>query len=275
MRFYSLFPMSLCVLMACLGCTEPMGAPAMSEPVTADGELVPVSLDVLPPGVYPQKIERADGTLLRYTISVPDGYTQAKPAPLVLSLHFGTGRRGGPVPEGYGRSMLEILVEPALRDLRAIILAPDSVAGRWSTSENEEALLQIMDRVVSTYNIDQDKVLVTGFSMGGSGTWHMAARHPDRFSAAIPIAARPPREDVEWKSPLYVIHSRDDQVAPFARTEAYVTQQQAQGVDIQLVRIDGVRHVETARFGQPLKEALPWVRKVWKEQDEASEVAEE
>ena len=261
-RLRSLFVLILAL--SCAACNQPIGAPALSEPDTGAGELRPVSLDVLPAGVYPQKIERQDGKLLRYTISVPSGYSQAKPAPLVLALHFGTGRRGrGPTPEFFGRSILEVLVEPALEDLGAVVIAPDSVAGRWNNAENEAALLRILNRVVSTYNIDESKVLVTGFSMGGSGTWYMAARHPDRFSAAIPIAARPPREEVDWKIPLYVIHSRDDTVAPFARTEAYVTQLKSQDVDVQFVPLDGVTHFETPRFVQPLREAIPWIQKVW------------
>ena len=160
--------------------------------------------------------------------------------------------------------MLEILVEPALQDLGAVVIAPDSVAGRWTNAENEAALLRILDRVISTYKIDEDRVLVTGFSMGGSGTWYMAARHPDRFTAAIPISARPPREEVEWKIPLYVIHSRDDTVAPFARTETHVRQLKSQSVDVQFVPIDGVSHFETARFVKPLRDAIPWIKSVWK-----------
>ena len=113
------------------------------------------------------------------------------------------------------------------------------------------------------------KVLVTGFSMGGAGAWYLAGRHPDRFSAALPIAARPSSEPVEWKVPLYVIHSRDDEAIQLAPIEDRVAQMQAQGADVKLVVIDGVTHYETALFAKSLSEAVPWVREVWKENQTA------
>ena len=57
---------------------------------------------------------------------------------------------------------------------------------------------------------------MTGFSMGGAGTWHFASRFPERFSAAIPMAGRPPADIGAWKMPVLAIHSRSDEVVPIA-----------------------------------------------------------
>ena len=72
-----------------------------------------------------------------------------------------------------------------------------------------------------SYNIDRKRVLVVGFSMGGRGTWHMAAQHPDLFTAAIPMAAstRGMTIDQLGRQPTYVIHSREDEVVPFEPAE--------------------------------------------------------
>ena len=98
--------------LACLGCTQ--GGTDLPTPINAalDDNLFEVSLDVLPPGTYPQTMKRKDGTTVRYALSVPEGYSHAEGAPLIVSLHFGTGRRGrgGPAPPYYGGGMLEMLV---------------------------------------------------------------------------------------------------------------------------------------------------------------------
>ena len=65
--------------------------------------------------------------------------------------------------------MVQILIGPALAELGAIIVAPDSVRGNWSTRENETAVNALLDMVMARYAIDNKKVAVTGYSMGGTG----------------------------------------------------------------------------------------------------------
>ena len=79
----------------------------------------------------------------------------------------------------------------------AIIVAPDSIRGDWNTAENERGVNLLLDSVLASlasYSIDTKKIVVTGFSMGGTGTWHFAQKYPQRFSAAVPLAGpRRPR----------------------------------------------------------------------------------
>ena len=81
---------------------------------------------VLSPGVHNQTLPRAGEPAVRYAISIPEGYSPSKPVPLVLALHF-----FAPNPAGAGRRVLDVLVRPALKDLGAIIIAPDSQAAAW------------------------------------------------------------------------------------------------------------------------------------------------
>ena len=140
-------------------------------------------LEGIEPGFYELILP---GTDRRYTIVVPEGYSPGDSVPLVLSLHY-----GGSVTPFYGRGLLENLIEPALRGLGAILVAPDSAAGDWSNPEAEQHVLQLLTHVMRVYNIDEQKTLVTGYSMGGRGTWYLASRNQDYFRAALPIAGLP------------------------------------------------------------------------------------
>jgi predicted peptidase len=122
----------------------------------------------------------------------------------------------------------------------------------------------LLDSVIAQYAIDQKKIAVTGFSMGGTGAWQLAEKFPERFSAAIPIASRPPASAAAWRLPVLAIHSRDDQVAPFAPAEARIAELQKQGVNAKLVALTGITHYETYRFRDALHDAIPWLREVWK-----------
>ena len=80
---------------------------------------------------------------LRYAIAVPEAYDGSTAVPLVLALHFGWG--GGSPPPDYSATFLRVLVEPALRDLGAIIVAPLSPGGAWT--DPTDAMIEARDVV--------------------------------------------------------------------------------------------------------------------------------
>src|SRR5579864_3694783 len=216
---------------------------------------------VLTPGLHSLSLPRADEPAIHYALSIPRNYSPSTPVPLILALHFGVG--GGDAA-GAGRDVVQILIGPGFAELGAIIVAPDSLRGDWSSPENEKAVNALLDMVQARYSIDKKKVVVTGFSMGGAGSWHFAEKFPERFSAAIPVAGRPPASASGWRLPVLAIHSRDDQVAPFGPTEARIAELQKAGVNAKLILLTGITHYETYRFRDALRQAIPWLRGVWK-----------
>src|SRR5713226_6433202 len=215
----------------------------------------------LTPGLHTLKLPRADEPAIHYAITIPGNYSPSTPVPLILALHFGV--RGGDAA-GAGGDVMQILIGPALAELGAIIVAPDSVRGNWSSPENEKAVNALLDMVLAHYSIDKKKVAVTGYSMGGRGSWHLAEKFPERFRAAIPVAGRPPASASRWRLPVLAIHSRDDQVAPFDPTEERIAELQKAGVNAKLIALTGIMHYQTNSFRNALREAVPWLREVWK-----------
>src|SRR5258705_12204297 len=198
---------------------------------------IPVSaqekIPVRSPGIHDEVLPLKDGPKIHYAISVPRGYHGA-PVPLILALPFGGN------PEGPGHSMLEILIQPALGELGALIVAPDSVGGGWSTAANEQAVNTLLAAVEKSYAVDQKKVIVTGFSMGGQGTWYWANKYPDRFSAAIPISGTPTPANDAWRLPVFAVHSRDDRVQPIGPTEQRIAELKKRGIKAQIVVLEGI-----------------------------------
>jgi predicted peptidase len=196
---------------------------------------------------------------IRYALSIPAGYSASRPVPLVLALHFGGN------PSGAALGLVQVLVGPGLADLGAIIVAPETMDRGWNTPANERAVMALVDAVQAAYRIDMRRVVVTGFSMGGAGTWHFASRFPDRFSAAIPIAGRPPAEIGAWNMAVLAIHSRADETVPIGPAEGRIKQLKNVGVRADLIAVDGIPHYETGRFAEPLRRAVPWLRATWKQ----------
>ena len=212
------------------------------------------------PGIYEQVKTTESGTSLRYTISIPESFSSDQPAPLILALHY-----GGQVTPFYGKGLLIQLIEPALLDLGAIIVAPDCPGAGWANKTSESAVMALLNRIMKNYKIDNKRVLVTGYSMGGVGTWYFAARYSQVFSAAIPVSGVPPPETIAMIKdiPVYVIHSPQDEVFPIGQTEKAVAKLKSKGVSARLVAIEGIGHYQIPRFVESLRAAIPWIKQVW------------
>ena len=207
-------------------------------------------------------IELKSGLKLRYTLSLPRSYSPAESYPLVVALHY-----GGKVTPFYSKDFMVSLVSPALQDLDAILVAPDCPARGWSNSVSEAAVLELILTLMGDYDIESNRILLLGYSMGGLGAWYLAARHPDLFAAAIPISAlvdestTPIIKDV----PLHLIHGDQDELFPTKDVRALYHKQKTGGAEIELMIVEGASHYQIDRFIIPLRATISWIEKIWEE----------
>jgi predicted peptidase len=195
-----------------------------------------------------------------YGLSVPPGYDTTRATPLVVVLH-----PGGTRMRYYGSAFVRTVVEPGLRELHAIMIAPDCTAASWEEPACENSVMALVASAMATYNIDRRRILITGFSMGGRGTWSLASRHRDLFTAAIPMAAPTGTlsPDDLAAMPTYVIHSRDDEVVPFGPAERNAQQLERAGRVIHFDAVSGLRHYEMVNYVDAVKRAATWIAARW------------
>ncbi len=105
---------------------------------------------------------------------------KGKGAPLLLGLHGG-GEGAGDASEAKGNWILKDALGIYPQALR---LVSDS----WNTVHGERLLLTLIEQAKVRNEIDPDRVLCAGFSMGGTGSWFMAGRHADLLAGAAPCA---------------------------------------------------------------------------------------
>jgi predicted peptidase len=202
------------------------------------------------------ELELDDGEVLRYGLYLPD-LKPGETAPLVLALHY-----GGKVTPYYGLQFLQLLVGPAFEELGAVIVAPDCPGEGWTDPRSERAVLALLDHARDRRPIDPERTVVTGFSLGGIGAWHLARRHPARFRAAVPVAGIPttaPGGDV----PVYAIHGKLDEVIDVGPTREAIAELRERGVNAKLVIVRGLSHYQTARYAGALRRSIAWLRGVW------------
>ena len=239
---------ALTMVFLSLGVWAPYGVPQSQS----------AQLRMFQQGIHSDTLPLSGGLSLRYVISLPQNYSASNTVPLVLALHYGGS------PNGAAQGVLLTLVQPALADLGAVIIAPESLGGGWNTANNERGVNALLEAVQATYRIDPKKIAVTGYSMGGTGVWFFAGKYPERFSAAVPVAGMPPASAENWTTPVFAVHSRADEVMPIGPTETRMAQLQKAGVRTEFVALTGISHYETQRFVDGLRRAVPWLREIWK-----------
>ena len=127
------------------------------------------------------------GVEYRYQVFVPRGFTRKKTWPVIVALHGG-GEYGS---DGYRQT--NVGLAPAIRRnverFPAIVIFPQAKAdGRpgWQLDGGEAALLEL-DKTIREFRGDPKRVVLTGYSAGGNGTWSLALRYPERFAGLVVV----------------------------------------------------------------------------------------
>jgi dienelactone hydrolase len=153
--------------------------------------------------------------VMPYRVFVPPDYDPQRKYPLVVSLH-GAGERGtNNTAPASQVGPLRLAARAKDPQYASIVLVPQTHAGfdnDWSPSALD-AVLDIIEILEGQYNIDINREYVTGYSMGGYGTWDVIAQYPDKFAAAVPVAGTgsPELADIFKDVPVWAFHSLGDE----------------------------------------------------------------
>ena len=138
-----------------------------------------------------------------YSVYVPRNFDRSRRWPVVLFLH-GSGERGSD-----GLRSTQIGPAAAIRHspelAPAIVVLPQApLDTRW-IGEPADAALAALDRSIREFHGDRSHVYLTGLSMGGYGTIHLALQNPNRFAALVVVCGGlfpHPATTAVQKSPL-------------------------------------------------------------------------
>ena len=118
---------------------------------------------------------------LTYLISYPKGFSEEKKYPLVILLHGAGSREETTERLRKHRCLEEILMRQDERGY--ILLAPLCKRGTWN--EWMMLLVGLIEKYREISYIDETRVHLTGYSMGGYGTWALATLYPNWFASAM------------------------------------------------------------------------------------------
>ncbi len=166
-----------------------------------------------------------------YLLYLPENYNKSnKKWPLILFLH-GAGERGNALELVAKHGPPKFAGEKG-KSLPFIVVSPQCPQGKWwSDRQQLTRLLALLDDVEKNYRVDKKRIYLTGLSMGGYGTWHLAAAAPERFAAIAPICGGGNPHDAEKLAslPIWAFHGAHDQAVPLAQSKRMVDAVKKQG----------------------------------------------
>ena len=200
-----------------------------------------------------------------YVVFVPNGDAPADGWPVILFLH-GAGERGtdgrrqldyglGPIVKLREETFPAIVVFPQAEDMTGPILRT------WSPRSNDgRRAMAILNKVESEYPTDPQRRILTGWSMGGYGTWRLAAADPAKWSTVLPIAggADPALASPLAKANIWAFHGALDAIVPASESRTIVDAVRETGADITYSEIADEGH-DVWRRVYDSDEVLDWM----------------
>ena len=163
-------------------------------------------------------LDRNIKVTMKYLLYLPKDYEQKPAWPLLLFLH-GSGEKGDDLNLVKKHGPPKLIEEG--KEFPFIVVSPQCPSRKsWEPFE----LSALLDEMVEKYKVDQDRIYVTGLSMGGFGTWALAAHTPNRFAAIVPICGGgdPNRVRRLAHIPVWVFHGAKDPTVPLEMSQKMV-----------------------------------------------------
>ena len=214
-----------------------------------------------------------------YRVYIPENFDPKKKYPVVLFLHG--SYQWGEDNEGQLGFGLPAMMRPGGRvgmklDPKSLssfigVFPQSRVETPWS-GEMAEYAVKALDQTVAEFKADPRRLYVTGFSLGGYGSWYVAAKYPRKFAAVVPIGGNIkipegyPRDYVEkfvpadmlalydskdphaafvkavGRTPAWIFHGENDEQVPVSDARSTAATLKAAGASVRYTEYKGAGH---------------------------------
>ena len=235
------------------------------------------------------RIERAylasnDGSTQPYLLYVPESYDGLKDYGLLVYLH---GYSPNLNKENWVRYMYADVLDQYAEQTDSILLMPFARSNTDFQGVGEDDVMLMINRVMRDYRIAPDRVVLSGYSMGGMGAWTIGGHYPDRFAGLMAMSGR--GDFYLWKGlkreglpgfkrklaeqefganllpnylhlPLFLVHGNQDWGIPVEQSRRMHDLLKALGMDVRYVELEGEDHFFFYQQTQCLPDLLEWLR---------------
>ena len=193
----------------------------------------------------------ADGTRYPFVYLIPETYDATRSYPVEFMLHGGVSRpEWGPGGEWWRRGYDSLKQED-----RIVVVPAAWNAAFWWYENQADNLPSILRELKQTYNIDDNRVTLTGVSDGGTGAYFFAFKQSTEWAAFLPYIGHPgvlrnPQSGPGYKlyfenlmsRPLYIVNGENDPLYPVSSIVPFINILQEANIEHVFRAIEGGGH---------------------------------
>jgi predicted peptidase len=214
------------------------------------------------------------GEMLPYRMLRPANYDASKKYPLVVFYH-GAGERGDDNTNQLRNCATYFIKPDVMEKFPAFVVFPQCPwRQRWvevdwdrdasaQPAEPGQALrlsVELIERLLKQYSIDDRRIYLSGISMGGFAVWDLITRYPDMFAAAVPICGGGDETKAARcvHMPVWAFHSADDWGVKVIRSRNMIDAIRKAGGDPRYTEYRGLGHFSWNKAYSE-SELFPWM----------------
>ena len=168
--------------------------------------------------------------------------------PLIVYLHGVTGKGDDLQQLAVNEDFVRWLYAGQLGDIPAYVLIPQLSSAQKDWIAASDAVAGLIRETAETYAVDQENISLTGFSMGGAGTWFIGASHAGLFARIAPLSGgiKPMETTLKALSALPIrafVGSEDTVISPQSTWDCAAMLLE-RGADIQVTEYEGATHTD-------------------------------
>ena len=207
-------------------------------------------------GFLDKTYKAPDGAEHKYVLFVPHNYKKGEPTPTILFLH-GAGEtkpKEGSKPKTTPKMPVQVGLGPAIKKREKtfpfLTIIPQAPVRGWQAGgQSANMALGILEAVEKEYSVDPKRTYLTGLSMGGYGTWSLAAALPDKWAAIAPVCGgvrdSTAVEETARKIkdiPCWCFHGDQDPAVPVDKSREMISALKKAGGSPKYTEYPGVAH---------------------------------
>lgn len=212
---------------------------------------------------------------VRARLLKPANLAPGRQYPLIVFLH-GAGERGDDNVAQLLYLPEQLASDEGRRRFPCFLLAPQCPEQRkwvevdWGMEDSApqtaptpamQGVIRLVEQVVALPEVDRSRVVLTGLSMGGYGSWDLGARLPERWAAAAPICGGGDESTAPRLVgvPVWAVHGDQDRAVPVARSRRMIAALRAAGGEPKYTELAGVGHNSWNNAYSDEVGVVPWL----------------
>ncbi|MDS0527079.1 alpha/beta hydrolase-fold protein [Clostridium sp. SHJSY1] len=168
--------------------------------------------------------------------------------PLIVYLHGGSGKGNDLDILTSNDGFPKYVNDGTISNIPAYVVIPQLPSNKNGWADVKVSLKELINYLSKTYNIDSNKISLTGHSMGGTGTWNIALSYPDLFSCIAPMSGSIDTTESNINAlsnmPVWAFVGADDTIVDPTSSIEFIETLQEKNSNAKITIFDGATHFD-------------------------------